>query len=73
MKQFDEALDLSYDNKTEEPSRVTMSRLFEPIAVGPTRLEHRVAMAPLTRYRWGDDWDATDMESVIKGEATYET
>lgn len=45
-----------------------MSRLFQPILVGPTALEHRVAMAPLTRYRWGDDWDATGTKSMIKGQ-----
>lgn len=44
-----------------------MSRLFQPISVGPTALEHRVAMAPLTRYRWGDDWDATGTKGMIKG------
>lgn len=46
---------------------IVMSRLFQPISVGPTALEHRVAMAPLTRYRWGDDWDATGTKSMIKG------
>lgn len=24
-------------------------------------------MAPLTRYRWGDDWDATGMKDMIIG------
>ena len=36
-----------------------MSRLFEPLALGVTTLDHRVAMAPLTRYRMDDDWNAT--------------
>jgi len=38
-----------------------MSRLFQPLTVGPTGLEHRVAMAPLTRYRMGDDYTATPL------------
>lgn len=38
-----------------------MSRLFQPLTVGPTRLEHRVAMAPLTRYRMDDDYTATPL------------
>ena len=44
-----------------------MSRLFQPLSVGPVTLQHRVAMAPLTRYRWGDDWDATGMKDMIIG------
>jgi 2,4-dienoyl-CoA reductase-like NADH-dependent reductase (Old Yellow Enzyme family) len=44
-----------------------MSRLFQPLLVGPVTLQHRVAMAPLTRYRWGDDWDATGMKDMIIG------
>lgn len=46
---------------------MTSSRLFQPLAVGRTQLGHRIAMAPLTRYRWGDDWDATDTKDMIKG------
>ncbi|KAF5627205.1 NADPH2 dehydrogenase [Fusarium tjaetaba] len=38
-----------------------MSRLFEPLAVGSTPLEHRVVMAPLTRYRCDDDHCPTSM------------
>lgn len=48
-----------------------MSRLFQPLSMGPITLQHRVAMAPLTRYRWGDDWDATGMKDMIIG--TLET
>ncbi|KAI1177261.1 NADH:flavin oxidoreductase/NADH oxidase [Nemania sp. FL0916] len=33
-----------------------MSNLFKPIRVGAMTLSHRVAMAPLTRYRCDDDW-----------------
>jgi len=44
-----------------------MSRLFKPLSVGPAALQHRVAMAPLTRYRWGDDWDSTGMKEMIIG------
>lgn len=36
-----------------------MSRLFQPLALGMAQLGHRVAMAPLTRYRMDDDWNAT--------------
>jgi len=32
-----------------------MSRLFQPLTVGPARLDHRIAMAPLTRYRMDDE------------------
>ncbi|RBR16728.1 hypothetical protein FVER53590_10034 [Fusarium verticillioides] len=38
-----------------------MSQLFEPLAVGSTSLEHRVVMAPLTRYRCDDDHCPTSM------------
>lgn len=38
-----------------------MSRLFEPLAIGSTSLEHRVVMAPLTRYRCDDDHCPTPM------------
>ena len=38
-----------------------MSRLFQPLALGNRALEHRVAMAPLTRYRMDDDWSATEL------------
>ena len=48
-----------------------MSRLFQPLSVGPITLQHRVAMAPLTRYRWGDDWDATGMKDMIIGVLKY--
>jgi hypothetical protein len=47
-----------------------MSRLFQPLTVGPTKLEHRVAMAPLTRYRWDDDWTASSMKDMIIGTAS---
>jgi len=38
-----------------------MSKLFEPLAIGPTKIGHRVAMAPLTRFRMDDEWKATPM------------
>ncbi|WZH48394.1 NADPH2 dehydrogenase [Fusarium acuminatum] len=38
-----------------------MSRLFEPLAIGSTSLEHRVVMAPLTRYRCDDNHCPTPM------------
>jgi hypothetical protein len=49
---------------------INMSRLFQPLTVGPTKLEHRVAMAPLTRYRWDDDWTASSMKDMIIGTAS---
>lgn len=36
-----------------------MSRLFQPLKLGAARLEHRIAMAPLTRYRMDDEWNPT--------------
>lgn len=33
-----------------------MSRLFQPLKIGDFEVEHRVMMAPLTRYRCDDDW-----------------
>lgn len=38
-----------------------MSKLFEPLKVGPLQLGHRLALAPLTRYRADDDWTPTPM------------
>jgi len=37
------------------------TRLFEPIQLGQATLEHRIAMAPLTRYRFEDDWTANEL------------
>jgi hypothetical protein len=33
-----------------------MSTLFKPLKVGEAELAHRIAMAPLTRFRSDDDW-----------------
>ena len=33
-----------------------MSKLFEPIRVGKACLKHRVALAPLTRFRNDDEF-----------------
>ncbi len=33
-----------------------MSKLLTPMKVGEAELSHRIAMAPLTRYRCDDDW-----------------
>jgi NADPH2 dehydrogenase len=46
-----------------------MSKLFEPIAVGAAKLNHRIAMAPLTRYRMDDDWKATALSKGKLAEA----
>ncbi|OQE28785.1 hypothetical protein PENSTE_c003G03501 [Penicillium steckii] len=32
-----------------------MSKLFEPLQIGPMSLKHRIVMAPLTRFRADDD------------------
>lgn len=47
-----------------------MSRLFQPLALGTTKLEHRIAMAPLTRYRMDDDWNATSLSRCKCFEST---
>ncbi|KAH8882418.1 NADH:flavin oxidoreductase/NADH oxidase [Thozetella sp. PMI_491] len=39
----------------------TKSRLFQPLKVGDMELKHRVAMAPLTRYRATDDHVPNDL------------
>ncbi|RYP66918.1 hypothetical protein DL769_005893 [Monosporascus sp. CRB-8-3] len=33
-----------------------MPKLFEPVRVGPNKLDTRIALAPLTRLRSDDDW-----------------
>lgn len=38
-----------------------MSRLFEPMKLGSVALDHRIALAPLTRFRMDDTWKATTM------------
>lgn len=45
--------------------KATMSRLFEPVRVGAIELDHRIAMAPLTRYRMDDNWEATPMSQGV--------
>ena len=47
-----------------------MSRLFEPMKLGQADLKHRIAMAPLTRYRFDDEWLATPMNKGMTAEAT---
>ncbi|KAI0799157.1 NADH:flavin oxidoreductase/NADH oxidase [Xylaria sp. FL0064] len=60
-----------------------MSKLFKPVRVGSVILGHRVAMAPLTRYRCDDEWvplpmakDYYEQRAAVPGtllitEATY--
>jgi hypothetical protein len=58
------AIPVSKANRIEKRvfvDRDIMSRLFEPLAVGSTPLEHRVVMAPLTRYRCDDNHCPTSM------------
>ncbi|CAH0038470.1 unnamed protein product [Clonostachys solani] len=38
-----------------------MSRLSAPVQVGSTPLEHRIALAPLTRLRCNDRWAPTEL------------
>ena len=38
-----------------------MSKLFSPVQVGPCHLQHRIAMAPMTRRRAHDDYVASDL------------
>ena len=45
-----------------------MSKLFQPLNVGSTEIGHRVAMAPLTRFRMNDDYTANPMS---KGTTIY--
>lgn len=44
-----------------------MTNLFQPLEVGATKLQHRLVMAPLTRYRADDDCVPMD---IAKGMAT---
>lgn len=38
-----------------------MTKLFEPINIGGCQLQHRLVMAPLTRFRADDDHVPMDM------------
>ena len=51
--------------QTKSVSPAEMSRLFTPLTVGDVKLDHRVAMAPLTRYRMDDEFKATPMSKGI--------
>ena len=44
---------------SSEPSETPT--LFRPLKVGNMRLQHRVVLAPLTRYRASDDYVASDL------------
>lgn len=41
-----------------------MSKLFQPLKVGGCQLQHRMVMAPLTRFRADDDYVPMD---IVKG------
>ncbi|KAK0627601.1 hypothetical protein B0T14DRAFT_552504 [Immersiella caudata] len=43
---------------------MSSSRLFTPLQVGNTHLSHRMAMAPLTRYRATVDHVPTDLQEI---------
>ena len=47
---------------------MSASRLFTPLKVGNAELLHRIAMAPLTRYRAGDDYAPTQMVAEYYGQ-----
>ena len=38
-----------------------MSKLFQPQEIGGCTLQHRMVMAPLTRYRADDDYIPMDL------------
>ena len=42
-----------------------MSKLFTPLTSGPLRLQHRIVMAPLTRYRADSNFVPLP---IVKGE-----
>ena len=44
------------------------SRLFAPLKLGKSQLQHRIAMAPLTRYRADDDHVPTPMMAEYYGQ-----
>ncbi|KAH7332822.1 putative NADPH2 dehydrogenase chain OYE2 [Rhizoctonia solani] len=60
-----------------------MTKLFEPLRIGDLTLAHRVIMAPMTRFRVGDDGTVTDITaeyysqrssvpgSLVVSEATF--
>lgn len=49
-------------------SPATSSKLFEPLQVGDLTLQHRVVMAPLTRYRADDKHVHGDMAVQYYGQ-----
>ncbi|KZT25847.1 NADH:flavin oxidoreductase/NADH oxidase [Neolentinus lepideus HHB14362 ss-1] len=49
-------------------SAVAKSKLFEPILVGTVKLQHRVVMAPLTRFRHVNKHIPSDMTSEYYGQ-----
>lgn len=58
-------LHLSIETNHSETETVIMSRLFKSVMMGSIDLDHRIAMAPLTRYRMDDDWKATPMSKGV--------
>lgn len=47
--------------ETRDLVSLVMSQLFSPIQVGQCHLQHRIAMAPMTRRRAHDDFTASDL------------
>jgi NADH:flavin oxidoreductase / NADH oxidase family len=52
-----------HQQSSKTHTRITMatSKLFQPIQVGTVTLQHRVVMAPLTRYRGNSKHTPTDL------------
>lgn len=44
------------------------SRLFEPLSIGRLKLQHRIGMCPLTRYRASDDHVPMDIMATYYGQ-----
>lgn len=48
------------------------TRLFEPLTLGRLKLQHRIGMCPLTRYRASDDHVPLDIMSTYYGQRASE-
>jgi NADPH2 dehydrogenase len=48
------------------------TQLFEPLSVGRLKLQHRIGMCPLTRYRASDDHVPLDIMATYYGQRASE-
>jgi NADPH2 dehydrogenase len=48
------------------------TRLFEPVSVGRLKLQHRIGMCPLTRFRASDDHVPLDLMATYYGQRASE-